>query len=138
MVAPVGRRTSSSSLCVGDSYSRLSFRGTLGWYWEWRSQEPRGPHTRTYFGSFHRHELTPTRSSYWCWIGPDYKLERLAGEYVWIWIALFASVFMYIPLFIKFWTQGRLSIDPEKWYKFRFGMPDGEYPLRRAALGMLL
>lgn len=55
-----------------------------------------------------------------------------------MWIALFATVIMYIPLYFKFWTQGRLSIDPDKWYKFRFGEPDGAYPLRRAALGMLL
>ncbi|KAH9061348.1 hypothetical protein EDB87DRAFT_1682768 [Lactarius vividus] len=72
---------------------------------------------------------------YWCWISPEYKLERLAGEYVWMWIALFASMIMYLPLY--FWTKGRLSVDPEKWYKFRLGKSNGEYPQRRAALGML-
>jgi len=81
----------------------------------------------------HKNLVTPT--PYWCWIGPEYKLERLAGEYVWIWITLIASVIMYIPLY--FWTKGRLSIDPEKWYKFRLGHSDGEYPHRRTALGML-
>ncbi|KAF8274447.1 hypothetical protein EI94DRAFT_1713445 [Lactarius quietus] len=82
----------------------------------------------------HKNFATPT--PYWCWIGPEYKLERLAGEYVWMWIALFASVIMYIPLY--FWTKGRLSINPEKWYKFRLSKSDGEYRLRRATLGMLL
>jgi len=81
----------------------------------------------------HKDLVTPT--PYWCWIGPEYKLERLAGEYVWIWITLFASVIMYTPVY--FWTQGRWSIDPEKWYKFRFGKSDGEYPQRKAASGML-
>ncbi|KAF8274438.1 hypothetical protein EI94DRAFT_1713421 [Lactarius quietus] len=81
----------------------------------------------------HKNFETPT--PYWCWIGPEYTLERLAGEYVWLWIALFASVIMYTPLY--FWTKGRLSIDPEKWYKFRLSESDDGYAERRAALGML-
>ncbi|KAH9002022.1 hypothetical protein EDB86DRAFT_2827471 [Lactarius hatsudake] len=81
----------------------------------------------------HKNFETPT--PYWCWIGPEYNAERLGGEYVWIWIALFASVIMYIPLY--FWTKGRLSVDPDKWYKFRLSESDDEYPQRQAALGML-
>ncbi|KAH9176402.1 hypothetical protein EDB89DRAFT_1903194 [Lactarius sanguifluus] len=84
----------------------------------------------------HKNFVTPT--PYWCWISPEYKLERLAGEYVWMWIALFASVIMYLPLY--FWTKGRLSVNPEKWYKFHLGKSNGEYreyPQRQAALGML-
>ncbi|KAI9463567.1 hypothetical protein BJY52DRAFT_921209 [Lactarius psammicola] len=81
----------------------------------------------------HKNFVTPT--PYWCWIGPEYKLERLAGEYIWMWIALFASVIMYIPLY--FWTKGRLSVDPDKWYKFRLSESNVGYPQRRAALGML-
>jgi hypothetical protein len=53
-----------------------------------------------------------------------------------MWTALFASLIMYIPFY--FWTKGRLSTDPEKYNKFRFGKPDRGYPLRRAALGMIL
>ncbi|KAH9013781.1 hypothetical protein EDB84DRAFT_1590401 [Lactarius hengduanensis] len=63
----------------------------------------------------HKNLETPT--PYWCWIGPEYGAERLAGEYIWLWIALFASVIMYIPLY--FWMKGRLSVNPDKWYKFR-------------------
>ncbi|KAI9442155.1 hypothetical protein H4582DRAFT_1847844 [Lactarius indigo] len=81
----------------------------------------------------HKNFETPT--PYWCWIGPEYNTERLGGEYVWIWIALFASVLMYIPLY--FWTNGRLSVDPKKWYKFHLTESDDKYPQRRAALGML-
>ncbi|KAH9083445.1 hypothetical protein EDB83DRAFT_15305 [Lactarius deliciosus] len=81
----------------------------------------------------HKNFESPT--PYWCWIGPEYNAERLGGEYVWIWIALFASVIMYIPLY--FWTKGRLSVDPDKWYKFHLSESDDEYPQRRAALGML-
>ncbi|KAN0130873.1 hypothetical protein V8E53_011251 [Lactarius tabidus] len=53
-----------------------------------------------------KHFETPT--PYWCWVGPEYKGERLAGEYVWLWIALFASVGLNIPLYI--WAKG-LSVD---------------------------
>ncbi|KAF8258920.1 hypothetical protein EI94DRAFT_1618955 [Lactarius quietus] len=57
----------------------------------------------------HKNFETPT--PYWCWVGPSskFKLERLAGEYVWMWIALFASVILYVPLY--FWTMGRLSVN---------------------------
>ncbi|KAH9061347.1 hypothetical protein EDB87DRAFT_1560456 [Lactarius vividus] len=65
----------------------------------------------------HKNFEAPT--PYWCWIGPEYDAERLGGEYVWIWIALFASVIMYIPLY--FWTNGRLSVDPDKWYNYPLG-----------------
>jgi hypothetical protein len=81
----------------------------------------------------HKHYETPT--PYWCWVGPANKVERLAGEYVWLWIALFASVIMYIPLY--FWTKGRLSIDPKKWYKFQLSESEDAYQMRQAALGML-
>ncbi|KAF8274448.1 hypothetical protein EI94DRAFT_1713448 [Lactarius quietus] len=55
----------------------------------------------------HKNLVTPT--PYWCWIGPEYKLERLAGEYVWMWITLFVSVIVNISLY--FWSRrpGRLS-----------------------------
>ncbi|KAH9052528.1 hypothetical protein EDB87DRAFT_1570446 [Lactarius vividus] len=72
---------------------------------------------------------------YWCWIGPKYTGERLAGEYVWMWIALFASVVMYVPL--HFWMKGHFSVDGEKWYKFRPVKSDVEYSERRATLGIL-
>ncbi|KAH9052813.1 hypothetical protein EDB87DRAFT_340934 [Lactarius vividus] len=73
---------------------------------------------------------------FWCWIGPKYIRERLAGEYIWMWIALFATVVMYIPL--HFWMKGHLSVDSEKWYKFRLVKSDIEYSKRRATLGILL
>ena len=79
-----------------------------------------------------------TRGQYWCWISPKYSGIRLGGEYIWLWIALFASAILYIPLY--FWTEGRLSVDEERWYRFRMSDPDQtvEYAQRQAALGMLL
>ncbi|KAI0305707.1 hypothetical protein B0F90DRAFT_1624778 [Multifurca ochricompacta] len=83
----------------------------------------------------HKNYEVPT--PYWCWIGPRFKSERLAGEYIWLWIALFASLIMYIPLY--FWAEGRLSVDDKKWYMIRLYKSDEavEYSQRRAALGML-
>jgi hypothetical protein len=84
----------------------------------------------------HRYVSPVTFSrQYWCWISPEYEGERIT-EYIFIWMALFASVIMYIPLYL--WMKGHLSTDPEKWYKFRLSESDEGYQLRRAALGMLL
>jgi len=82
----------------------------------------------------HKNYETPT--PYWCWISPKFPKERLGGEYVWMWIALFASAILYIPLY--FWAEGFWSVDEE--YKFHWWNPDQrvEYVQRRAALGMLL
>jgi hypothetical protein len=89
------------------------------------------------FQTVHIFSLPLTLSDkFWCWISSQYDPERLAGESVWLWIALFASVIMYIPLY--FWAEGRLSVDQEKWYKFRTYKADVEYSQRRAALGLLL
>ena len=53
-----------------------------------------------------------------------------------MWIALFASIILYIPLY--FWAEGYWSVDEE--YKFHRRNADQrvEYAQRRAALGMLL
>ncbi len=54
-----------------------------------------------------------------------------------MWMALFASVVMYIPLYL--WAEGRLSTG-DRWYKFRLNQPDPNVgsPKRQASLGMLL
>ncbi|KAF8263338.1 hypothetical protein EI94DRAFT_1877754 [Lactarius quietus] len=63
----------------------------------------------------HKHYETPT-PYYWCWIGAGFEGERLAGEYIWLWIALFASVVMYIPLY--FWTKGCFRSTPRSGTRF--------------------
>jgi hypothetical protein len=77
-----------------------------------------------------------TRGQYWCWISPKYPGERLGGEYVWMWIALFGSVILYVPLY--FWAEGFWSVDAS--YKFHWSNPDKRtgYTQRRATLGILL
>jgi len=82
----------------------------------------------------HKHYETPT--PYWCWISPKFPGERLGGEYIWLWIALFASAILNIPLY--FWAEGFWSV--ENGYNFYRVDPDKRvrYPKRRAVLGMLL
>jgi len=55
----------------------------------------------------HKHYETPT--PYWCWIGRGYEAERLAGEYIWLWITLFASVILNVSVYL--WTKGHLSVN---------------------------
>jgi hypothetical protein len=73
---------------------------------------------------------------YWCWISPQYPRERLGGETIWLWIALFASATLYIPL--HFWAEGFWSIDEQ--YNFHWWGPDQSVATiqRRSILGMLL
>ncbi|KIM83330.1 hypothetical protein PILCRDRAFT_819583 [Piloderma croceum F 1598] len=93
-------------------------------------------HTR---GSSHYETPTP----YWCWIGDGtrYDAERIAGEYLWLWITLFVSILAYIPLF--FWAQGNITVSTEHWWEITFHSskeniqgidPDGR---RRRSLGMI-
>jgi len=37
---------------------------------------------------------------FWCWIGDGFRPERISGEYAWLWVALFGSFLLYIPLFL--------------------------------------
>jgi len=77
----------------------------------------------------HKNYETPT--PYWCWIGPHYSGERFGGETAWMWIALFVTVILYIPLL--FWAKGFWwveSVDKgtpcstAKGYKFHWADPD--------------
>ncbi|KAI0276620.1 hypothetical protein BGY98DRAFT_934920 [Russula aff. rugulosa BPL654] len=82
----------------------------------------------------HKNYDTPT--PYWCWISPQFRGERLGSLYIWMWIALFASAILYIPLY--YWAEGFWSVDEE--YKFHRCSADQRvgYAQRRATLGMLL
>jgi hypothetical protein len=50
-------------------------------------------------------------------MGKYYIVQRLFGEYFWMWSALLLSFLLYIPLF--FWSRGYLSPDNQVWWKFR-------------------
>ncbi|CAE6405583.1 unnamed protein product [Rhizoctonia solani] len=41
-----------------------------------------------------------TPGPFWCWINPKYSNERLLGEYLWLWVAGFGNLLVYIPLFL--------------------------------------
>jgi len=64
-----------------------------------------------------QHYMAP--DGFWCWIGGNgtrYNPERYAGEYVWMWTALFVSVITYVPL--SFVALGILRVSPNCWWKF--------------------
>jgi cytochrome bd-type quinol oxidase subunit 2 len=56
----------------------------------------------------HKYRNYETPTPYWCWISPEYSRERIAGDYVWMWIALLASTIVYIPLY--FWARGQSQL----------------------------
>jgi hypothetical protein len=68
---------------------------------------------------------------YWCWISSRFNVERLAGAYLWMWIALFASIILYIPVY--FWAMGRLSVGKRNLDPSQRGTAN-----RRATLRLLL
>jgi len=81
----------------------------------------------------HKNYVTPT--PYWCWIGPHFTGERIGGETIWLWITVFASAILYVPLY--FWAEGFWSVVG---YRFHWRTPDERvgYTQRRATLGILL
>ncbi|KZT22233.1 hypothetical protein NEOLEDRAFT_1138387 [Neolentinus lepideus HHB14362 ss-1] len=55
---------------------------------------------------------------FWCWLGGKYLKQKIGGEYIWIWLALLASIILYPPLF--FLVRGNISVDPNNWYRPSF------------------
>lgn len=55
-------------------------------------------------------------SQYWCWVGERWKGQRLAGEYVWLWLTLLVSICVYVPMFL--WIAGHLVVYRTPWWKF--------------------
>lgn len=54
-------------------------------------------------------------NQFWCWVGPDFAQDRIWGEYFWLWVTLFISFAVYVPLFL--WNQGYITIDEKHWWK---------------------
>ncbi|KIM24225.1 hypothetical protein M408DRAFT_242992 [Serendipita vermifera MAFF 305830] len=59
---------------------------------------------------------TPT--PYWCWISGEFDAERITAEYLWLWIAAFASIILYTFLFFR--VRGNITVDPQNWRRIRF------------------
>jgi len=57
----------------------------------------------------------PTPS--WCGIANPRLGYMIAGEYLWLWLALVISFLAYIPL--SFLAQGRITLSEQKWWKFQ-------------------
>ena len=58
---------------------------------------------------------------YWCWIH-GYLVWRIFSEYVWMWIALFVSLVVYIPLY--FWMRGYLLVHNPQWWRVTLQSPN--------------
>ena len=78
---------------------------------------------------------------FWCWIGSRYNAERMAGQYIWMWVNLGVSALVYIILF--FWARGNITVNPTYWWKVELHKrsdmqtidPDGR---RRRSLGLIV
>jgi hypothetical protein len=65
---------------------------------------------------------------------------RVLGEYLWMWITLFFSLVVYVPLF--FWMRGNIAYKEYSFWKFSFSTPREPFLLissrRRRSLVMLV
>jgi hypothetical protein len=82
---------------------------------------------------------TPT--PYWCWIGGKgdrYLIDKIMGEYLWMWITLLLSILVYVPLF--FLSRGCITVSTTHWWKFSIHRPNfasNSSSAKRVSLGML-
>ncbi len=64
---------------------------------------------------------------YWCWIGGGFDVERIVGEYLWLWTALLSSIFFYTLLFFR--LRGNIHVDPQNWKRIRVRLkPSSHFP----------
>ena len=57
---------------------------------------------------------------YWCWIGKDYRIHSITGQYLWLWLAVLVSIVVYIPLFL--WSKGFITIPDNNWRSVKFSL----------------
>jgi hypothetical protein len=76
-------------------------------------------------------------SPYWCSFGKYYLVQKLFGEYFWIWLALLISALLYIPLFL--WRRRYITLNPNVWWRCSFHRRmDGDLDVhRRRSLNMV-
>jgi len=73
---------------------------------------------------------------YWCWVS-NRLAWRMAVEYLWMWLTLFLSILIYIPLYL--WMRGNIIIDQAAWWKFNISrhVDPAAWARRRQAMVML-
>lgn len=54
-----------------------------------------------------------------CWISEKEDGARLAGEYLWLWIAAITSFALYVPLYLQLRGYIYTSSLGDKWYQVR-------------------
>jgi len=74
---------------------------------------------------------------FWCWVDAGLGWKVLL-EYLWLWLALFFSILVYVPLYL--WMRGNLCIPNEAaWWKFRFTRDlNPEFEARRRKAQVML
>lgn len=50
---------------------------------------------------------------FWCWISSKYMIERIFGEYFWLWSSAVLNIILYPFLF--FTLRGNIDVDPGNW-----------------------
>jgi len=72
---------------------------------------------------------------YWCWIGEDFLMQRIFGEYIWFWLTLLVSIVAYIPLYLC--SRGNITVSTDVWWKFRIHRAHNRDVARTRALGLI-
>jgi hypothetical protein len=72
---------------------------------------------------------------YWCWIAPNYPVQQILGEYIWLWLACILSFLIYVPLY--FCSRGNIVVSSEVWWKFDWRSVESPRPGHLHALGLL-
>ncbi|KAF8521444.1 hypothetical protein BU17DRAFT_64935 [Hysterangium stoloniferum] len=63
-------------------------------------------------------DLFYSPSPYWCFISSQFTLERVVGEYAWLWLTALVSLLLYVLLF--FFLRGNLVYNEKSWKKLEF------------------
>ena len=75
-------------------------------------------------------------SKYWCFVNADYLGWRVLGEYLWMWLTLFLSFLIYIPLYM--WMHGNIIFEDSNRWKWRFKRARDSDPGMQARRGLSL
>jgi len=72
---------------------------------------------------------------YWCWIGENFLVQRILGEYIWFWLTLLVSIVAYIPLCL--YVRGNITVNTDVWWRFRVHRAHNRGVVRTRALDLI-
>jgi hypothetical protein len=62
-------------------------------------------------------------------------IERIFGEYLWLWLTLLVSFLTYVPLY--FCSRGNIIVSDDVWWKFTVRRLENPDPSRLRTLGLI-